>query len=513
MSVAMSRFALLPEEVLKHVMQYIPLKERLGSCCRVNKGFHAAAVAATRELDLYDWEFRDNTLDRVDSLLTWLDHYGEQLTLLEMSSFPRPLLQLPCPNLQELVLVGGCSVQLGPAPEGTPGVIQGCTKLKRLEVMCNIIDAPAGAVVDGNLSRLLQLELLQVAPVGVPYENSIRGLHRSTLPCMKHLTHLEVCSLSVDNLLQLGGLTNLQELRLRDVHSVAVGPVSVPGLALPASLTKLVLQSLCVLTVEAEFLSLVPAGLKHLESRCYMKKGAAEVHTPLLSSMARLQHLTQLVMCEIGDLNWPSAGPAYSALTASSKLVELSAHFRHQLPMGIWQHVFSTTHRLSYLTRLELNLSESGDVDPVVSGAWDAADVSSFVSCCPNVVEIESLFLQHGLKVSGQLQQLTALTALEVHFVPSDMSVLHGSLKGLASVTQLEDLRVDADTYSPHEVSVAILLPLTSLTRLGDLSFKCWSMTPEDISADEPPELDEFITQVRQGHKPSHVHLAGFFHF
>jgi hypothetical protein len=64
----MSRFAFLPEEVLKHVMQYIPLKERLGSCSLVNKGFHSAAVAATQELDLYDWEFRDDTIDSADSL-------------------------------------------------------------------------------------------------------------------------------------------------------------------------------------------------------------------------------------------------------------------------------------------------------------------------------------------------------------------------------------------------------------------------------------------------------------
>jgi hypothetical protein len=98
---------------------------------------------------------------------------------------------------------------------------------------------------------------------------------------------------------------------------------------------------------------------------------------------------------------------------------------------------------------------------------------------------------------------LVFLTALEVHYVPSGMSVLQGSLKGLAAVTQLEQLRVHADTYSPQEVSVAILLPLTSLTQLASVSYTIWSITPGDVSADKPPELDNYITQVRA--EPTHI--------
>jgi hypothetical protein len=59
---------------------------------------------------------------------------------------------------------------------------------------------------------------------------------------MQHLTHLRLESLSVDNVLQLGGLTNLQELYMCVVDDGApVGPDRSPGMVLPDSLKKLYL--------------------------------------------------------------------------------------------------------------------------------------------------------------------------------------------------------------------------------------------------------------------------------
>ena len=493
----MSRVGFLPDEVLKLVMQYVPLGQRLGSCCLVNRGFHAAAVAATGELDLYCWGVSNPT--SADSLLMWLEHYGQQLTYLRMKSFqpfPRLLQQLPCPNLQELVLSDGCSLQLGPAADGTPGVIQGCTKLKRLELQCNIIDAPAGPVVGDSLSQLLQLEHLQVAPA-LPYNRipggySIRGLHSSTLPCLKHLTYLEVHGLSVDNLAQLGCLTNLQELHLQAVYGIIVGPSSVPGFVLPSSLTKLELCS----PVEAGLLSLVPTGLKDFAFTSSVD-GDAQAHGYLLSSMARLQSLTRLFLYPKTGLAWPPDGPVYSSLTASSSLVELNVcNFHEKLPIGIWQHVFPANRCLLHLTNLELQLHEPSGGEPALSGAWGVADVASFVSCCPNVVEIESLFLQHGPQVSSQLQQLTALTALEVHYIQSSVSAFHESLKGLVAVTQLQQLRLNGTT-SPDETTAAALLPLTSLTSLTSFSCVCWVVTPEGLTSGDSPELDVGFLQVR----------------
>jgi hypothetical protein len=351
--------------------------------------------------------------------MVWLDHYGQQLTHLEMSSFPRPLQQLPCPNLLELVL-SGSSVQLGPAADGTPGVIQGCTKLTKLELRCNIRDAPRGDVITTTLSRLLQLEHLQVIPLrGVAIgAYSVGGLHSGTLPCLKHLTRLDVYRLAVDNVAQLGALTNLRDFALRINNSTAapVGPSSVPAFALPVSLTRLELCS----AVEAGVLSLVPAGLKDFALVCAVE-GAAEAPSLLLSCLARLQHVTRLYLHPEGDLSWPPAGPAYSALTASTNLVELSMGRTYGLPTGMWPHVFPANRCLSQLTRLGLDLPEPAAAEPAEFGAWDAADVSCFVSCCPNVVEIDTLILQREPDLSSRLHDLIALTYCYL------LLLLHGS--------------------------------------------------------------------------------------
>ena len=127
-------------------MQHVPVKDRLTNCCLANSRMHAAAVAATDELIIHGLPTAN-----VDSYLTWLDKYGQQMTCLGFQSFPKPLLQLPCLNLLELTLNGGYlpdRLQLGPvAVNEYPGVLQGCTKLTCLEVCNHLISD----VVDGPL--------------------------------------------------------------------------------------------------------------------------------------------------------------------------------------------------------------------------------------------------------------------------------------------------------------------------------------------------------------------------
>jgi hypothetical protein len=148
----MSGLISLPEGVLKLIMQHVPLSDRLSRCCLVNKKLHAAAVAATQQLELGAaawWPPSANSVpvsapELAQSALQWLGLYGQHLTRLQMQGIPQPLLQLPCPNLRQLELNMGCSVHLGPTADGWPGVIQGIPKLTRLELSCNIIDAPEG---------------------------------------------------------------------------------------------------------------------------------------------------------------------------------------------------------------------------------------------------------------------------------------------------------------------------------------------------------------------------------
>jgi hypothetical protein len=86
-------------------MQFIPIKDRLTICYRLNKELHAAAVAATQQLEL--------TPEQVPSACEWLKLYGHDLTslkvqgrtlaLLEPSAYGTSVIQ-SCPHLTKLVL-------------------------------------------------------------------------------------------------------------------------------------------------------------------------------------------------------------------------------------------------------------------------------------------------------------------------------------------------------------------------------------------------------------------------
>jgi hypothetical protein len=257
----MSGLVSMPDEVLTIVMQHVPLKDRLTSCCLVNKRLHAASVAATQEIVVGGY-WDTSTADKVivsgmpsaHSFQQWLHHYGQQLTNLELLHFCQPLQQLPCPNLLELTLMS-CSVQLGPSAAGFPGVIQSCTKLTEVVMQCDIIDAPMGAAVD-IFSTLVHLEGLHINLT----DPNVFGLSCGSLPLLTRLTSLTAHNLAAENLAQLGLLTNLLDLGLMGYSISGIGPSSVPGLVLPASITLLDLR----ITMQPAILSLVPTGLRSL---------------------------------------------------------------------------------------------------------------------------------------------------------------------------------------------------------------------------------------------------------
>jgi hypothetical protein len=460
-SPANSRLVLLPDEVLKLILQHVPVKDRLSSCCLVSRRMHAAAVAATESLSI-GMSPGQIPPYRTEQVLQMLSHCGHHLTALELCE-PHgdwSLRQLPCPNLLELTLTSG-SVQLG-AADGYPGVVQGCTKLTRLELRWNNMGLPEGAVLD-SLSRLVHLHHLVMMPHrrdGYKW----RGLSETTLPSLQHLTHLELNCWSTKNLLQLRDLTKLQVLLLAAVYinkwgaaeNTAVGPSSVPGLLFPASLTTLSLS----LPVEAGILSLAPVGLQRL---CIYGtvQGPSQGPDSFLSCMARLQHLTELALHPENEPDWPPAGPAYSALTASSRLVQLTI-CDTSCPQGVWPYVFPTSRKLPHLTALELRPVNNDCAD---LPSWSAADLRNLVSCCPSLCAAGALSLQHGPCVS-ELHKLTALTRLRLYYCQDDPDSFEGSMRSLAAVTRLRDLEV---LHHTADVIVASLLPLTSLTALTKL--------------------------------------------
>lgn len=271
---------------------------------------------------------------------------------------------------------------------------------------------------------------------------------------MQQLTHLDSRSLSEESLLQVGALTNLQQWVLQGTLSdIAIGPSSVPGLTLPPSLTSFVLLS----PVEAGLLSLAPTGLQDLWIECDISS-PAEGPGSFLSGMARLQHLTRLLVQPQWDLEleWPDAGPAYSALTVSSNLVSLELHNLRLPDECVWQHVFPATQKLPQLTCLYIDdgYRTWGALPP--PSAWDAAGVSSLVSCCPNMSSVDTITLQHGAHVS-ELEKFKNLTELRVSYCIDSVAAFEQSLKGLAAVAQLRRLHVNLDS---DDLSAASLLPL-----------------------------------------------------
>lgn len=387
---------------------------------------------------------------------------GLHVTGLHIHGFPQPLEQLPLlRNLRELKVMG-CQVRLGPG-DGQPGVLCSSTGLTRLEVHGDTLDAPQGGrVVDcstlANVQHLsLHLHLLS---------STVGGLSGHTLPPLQRLTHLSVSRLTADNLLQLGGLTALQSLELHAASAprgeVVIGPSSMRGFVLPASLTKLVVGA----RVEAALLSVVPTSLRHLEFNrsSSVVEGPADGAGSFLSCMAGLQHLTALELC--GGLAWPAPCPAYSALMASTHLVSFT--MSGKLPGGIWPFVFPAGHMRPHLTVLNLHIDAPVQPGAAPPSAWGPADLISLVNCCPNVRELDSLAMLHDPHTSA-LHRLTALTSVEVSYGKGDIDAVEESFSGIAAITQLRRLSVLLGARLG--VAHSVLLPLTTLTAL--LTLEC----------------------------------------
>jgi hypothetical protein len=286
-----------------------------------------------------------------------------------------------------------------------------------------------------------------------------------------------VIHLSIENVAQLVGLTSLQELHLSarqegiPSEEPAVGLSSIPGLVLPASLTKLVLSS----PVEAGILSAAPAGLQDLQVGCTVE-GPPAGPGSFLSCMARLQSLTRLSI-EPVSLAWPPPGPAYSALTASSSLVELDLS-DIELPTGVWSYVFPASCKLLHLTSLLFGAWHDNIDDAIVSlPRWSAADFVSLVSCCPSLRCAENLFLQPGLHVS-ELHKLTALTRVGLYYSSDSEDSCSEFIKGLAVISQLHSLDMETQRPQFFQVPMASLLPLTSLTTLTHFQSSWGTMNP-----------------------------------
>lgn len=492
----MSLLNSLPDGVLKLVLQHVSINDRLTSCSLVNKRLRAAAAAATDELFFGPCKHPPR---REAWFVEYVMNYGKHVTRLHMDSISGPIWMLPCPNLKDLSL-SRCNVLFAPGDFGLQGVIPGCTNLTRLKFLGTIKDAAdEDAAVELNiLSRLVHLQHLELMPL-IPTEGCTLSV--PTLPRLGHLTHLNVHKLSAENLTQLGALTKLQELEL-SANISPVGPSTVPGLTFPASLTKLVLGS--GTAVEAAVLSLLPVGLQHLAIKC-------EVVGPgsFLAGMARLQCLTHLDLSSPQQIELGPVGPAYAALTASSKLVEFKL-LAGLLPYDAWRggtarYMFHEAGMLPNLTSLIIcDDRENFGASQTVPAPWGRSDLWGVVRSCPNLCKLPHVYLQHGDHVS-YLQKLTGVTSVTLWYGRGYVENVDESIEGLAAVTHLRDLTVYMYSLSDITVDV-LLLPLTRLTALTDLNVVCYEADdPIDLDADGSDTGSEanlvfevYVEQVRQ---------------
>jgi hypothetical protein len=323
------------------------------------------------------------------------------------------------------------------------------------------MDTPARVicVLDSSaaLSKLVHLQELMVGSM-------IGGLSADTLPSMEHLVSLSVHSLSIENLLQLGALTCLQELTMCvDPDTTVVGPSSVPGLVFPTSLTSL---KFMLSPVEASILSLVPARLQELRLECDVK-GPAEGPGSFLSCVGDLQHLTRLEFFPCPAFAMPPPCPAYSYLTASSSLARFELHaYAYDFPAGLWPHIFPAGRKLTGLHTLVWGPEDRDAFVVDLPSAWSASDLSFLVSCC--LRQALGIYPQHGLHVC-ELQKLIALSQLDLQFLAGGQDNCMESMKGIAALTQVKWLHVTLTSHVDQPLPVTSLLPLTSLTALTKL--------------------------------------------
>lgn len=226
----------VPHEILVLVLQCMPLNQRLGSCSLVNKPWATAAAEATYLINSESLSSKYNSSSTtLRNLLQWLSKHGqhvEDIYLMAPDSDQdqdRHLSELPCPNLLQLALGGGFSMQLAPSST-SPGLLSTATELIDLQIWdCSCTDGWAGLAAIAALTDLEHLDLtfedLPAALQPAHHSSSKRQAGAAArcssqfLSSLQQLTHLDLSNnLGCGTLQPLSCLTNLEELNLKGLY-------------------------------------------------------------------------------------------------------------------------------------------------------------------------------------------------------------------------------------------------------------------------------------------------------
>jgi len=358
------------------------------------------------------------------SLQLWLKTHGSSISKLHVGPTAGDWLQLPCPNLQDLLL-HQCSVG--------PGA-QLCSSIAGVTLLSSLVLDDLTTYSSADHSQLLAtvtgLSALQRLTLGklrvVPGKKSRRRLFPELpaaillqLQQLPQLTHLELATkMTAGSLQHLGGLTRLQRLQLQKLGLVH-GEGSLSGLQHLHRLTYLQLQDLScgALSSPAPGLSkltalqrllvsgvpfsdyhpdavpslsihpTLPASMPSLQKLVLANLQVDHPHVGaahaalLMAAVLQLQQLTELVLHNvIGLQDYPD--PSFAAITSSSKLQRLTlscSRFDRDCFRRFWPYAMPL-HPQPQLTRLCLS-----DVTPGLT----VAQMWQLPCLWPNLVQLD----------------------------------------------------------------------------------------------------------------------------
>ena len=290
----------------------------------VSRKMCRAAAAATEHLEV---NLRGDQ-ERSKALKRWLDSNGQHVTSLQMARPSGVLEGLPCPQLRQLDL-GASTVELYSSSSSHPGFFERCSGLTRLLLSnsCVVFGGPPMSGPDSlaALSAVPALQHLELRAIA----NRLL-LPGSVLHVLTHLTYLALYAkvqVTAESLQHISALQHLKGL-VMDLPSgsVPLSPSSTPGLA----------QLTGLRTLHLVGAKMDPAVLQHYTQLQDLSLKACSLlgtngTAALLMVIGKQLQLQQLTLTG-SECEHPVAAAAFTALTTSSKLQELTVCLTGQPP-------------------------------------------------------------------------------------------------------------------------------------------------------------------------------------
>jgi len=470
----------MPLNIITMMPQHMSLSDRL-KCALVCKAW---AAAATRSIS------RRDRIKDLGCLQKWLEKHGGQVEVLQLNkagyTHSQPgLTALPCPQLQDLMLVGSRSLDGRVWSD-----IAAATNLTSVSLE-GVQTASQQADVVSALTALPDLE--QLIWNGVECKQQYGLTDSKLLQKLTKLTALEVNFAGAAALQHLGLLTRLQDLSI----NVSSDTAGCPGLQelkaltrltlylsfvdIPASVSQLTaLQQLDVTrATQAAITRLqVLTGLTQLCVRC-LQPEAPPLQLPGLqhlevqgmngSTMPKsfLGSCTQLQVLKLSNIHFSPGSLVASSMLQHPELCACQVRAADEAAGPVsWKQVFPGPGRLPHLTSLTLSPWEPD---------LQHADIECVVACCSSLQVLDLGSNLYGSTIPGSvisaLIRLSGLTSL---------SLGRASDQQCSSLAQLTGLR-DLTVYSAREMSAAGRQQLAVLEQLTSLRVQCIGVSHDEL--------------------------------